>query len=181
MESITFILEHPAVLHPMVVHFPIAFLVTALFFEFLRFISKKETVKIFAEWMIYLGALSAVVAVGAGWIAAESLGHDSPNHDLVHVHRDIMMTMSTGLILTALALIFFQGFRDGVARKWLLAIVIALTTIMAVGADKGGQLVYKYGVGVNPEIIITPKDSQSSDTSNHVNKNGDNDEDGHSH
>lgn len=153
MDGLTFIFENLAVIHPMAVHFPVTFLVTGLLFESIRYFSKNEMVKVFAEWMIYLGAVAALGAVGAGWIAAESLGHDSPGHDFVHVHRDIMVSMTVGLVLTALALFFFKGFRNGPMRKGLLVILVILTGVMAVGADKGGQLVYKYGTGVNPDII----------------------------
>lgn len=66
-----------AVIHPMVVHLPIAYILTALLFELIRSITKNERVKVFAEWMIYLGAASAIAAVGAGFLAAEPDDHHS--------------------------------------------------------------------------------------------------------
>ncbi|MBF0384139.1 MAG: DUF2231 domain-containing protein, partial [Magnetococcales bacterium] len=162
MDSLAFILENPAVLHPMAVHLPIAYLVTALFIEILGSVSKREHLKVFTEWMVYLGAVTAVVAAGAGWIASESLGHDSPGHDLVHLHRDFMVSMTVGLVLTALSLFFFKVFRNGSMRKGLLPILVFLTGIMFIGADKGGQLVYKHGTGVNPAIIKTPDNGASA-------------------
>ncbi|MBF0590077.1 MAG: hypothetical protein HQL53_13225, partial [Magnetococcales bacterium] len=90
-------IDNLAVIHPMAVHLPIAYLLTAVLFELIRTVTGNERAKVFAEWMIYLGALSAMVAVGAGFVAAETLGHDSPGHDLVHVHRNIMIGMTSGL------------------------------------------------------------------------------------
>ena len=141
------------VLHPMVVHFPIALLMTALFFELIRTISKKDSVKTCAEWMTYLAAASAIVAVGAGYLAAESLGHDSSGHDLVHDHRNIMIGMTTGLVLTALLLAWSDRFRNGSLRGGLVVVLVLLAGVMAFGADKGGRLVYEFGTGVNPALF----------------------------
>ncbi len=149
-------IENLALLHPMVVHLPITYVLTALLFEAIRFFTRNERVKLFAEWMVYLGAVAAIAAVGAGHLAAEHLGHDAPGHDLVHVHRNIMISMTVGLALTAIALALFPRFRNGSMRQGLLVALVALTGVMAYGADKGGQLVYRYGTGVDPRAFHVP-------------------------
>lgn len=148
--------DNPTVLHPVVVHLPITYVLTALLFEAIRFFTRNERVKVFAEWMVYLGAVAAIAAVGAGYLAAEYLGHDAPGHDLVHVHRNVMLSMTAGLLLTAMALALFPRFRNGPLRQGLLVVLVVLTGVMAFGADKGGQLVYRYGTGVDPRALRQP-------------------------
>ncbi len=157
-----------AVIHPMVVHLPIAYLLTAFLFELIRYFTNNERVKVFAEWMVYLGAASAIAAVGAGFLAAESLGHDSPGHDLVHIHRDIMVSMTVGFVLLALALALIKQFRDGPFRKGLVVLLTLLTGLMAFGADKGGQLVYQHGTGVNPAILKSQDTPENQATHGHA-------------
>jgi uncharacterized membrane protein len=139
------------VIHPMVVHFPIAYLMTSIAVELAFVVTKRDGLRVAAHWLVYLGALSAMAAVGAGYLAAETLGHDSPGHDLVHDHRNIMVAMTIGLFLTAIALAALKIFREGKFRKALLPILLVLGGVMAFGADKGGTLVYTYGTGVNPQ------------------------------
>ncbi|OSM04126.1 DUF2231 domain-containing protein [Magnetofaba australis] len=134
-------------LHPMVVHFPIAYVATAIFSEAAWLITRKEGFRLTAQWLVFLGAGSALIAAGAGWVAAETLGHDSPGHDLVHDHRDVMLTFTALLTVVALALTAFKGFRRGAGRKWLAPLLVALVGVMGYGADKGGNLVYRHGVG----------------------------------
>ncbi len=38
-------------IHPMVVHLPITYLLTALLFELIRIVTGSERGKVFAEWM----------------------------------------------------------------------------------------------------------------------------------
>lgn len=53
-------------IHPMLVHFPIAFLNGFFLMEVIGFISKREEFRAAARWMLYLGTLGALVAVAAG-------------------------------------------------------------------------------------------------------------------
>ena len=156
MENISPDIENLAIIHPMVVHFPITYVLTALLFELIQTFTGNKQVKVFAEWMVYLGAVSSIAAVSAGYLAAETLGHDAPGHDLVHIHRNIMVSMTVGLVSIAIALASFQHFRNGPLRKALVIALVVLTGMMAFGADKGGQLVYQHGTGVNPKILKTP-------------------------
>jgi len=70
--------------HPMFVHFPIAFFLGALAMELVA-IWVHERFHFVATWMLYLAALSAVVTATTGFlamnqIAAASGGHAAPGH-----------------------------------------------------------------------------------------------------
>ncbi len=157
--------EHTLNIHPLFVHFPIALTLVALLFEGWYWVQKQDHLRQSATTLIYLAALAAVVTVLTGLQAADTLGHDSPGHDLVHVHRDIMFWY-TG-IMAVLALVnvaLARGYLPAVAPQWrkLGRPVLLLTAaiILVVGADRGGQLVFQYGTGVKVESTAAPVTSQ---------------------
>lgn len=157
--------ENTLTIHPLFVHFPIALTLVALLFEGWYWVQRKDHLRQSATSLIYLAALAAVVTVLTGLQAADSLGHDSPGHDLVHVHRDIMLWY-TG-IMAVLALVnvaLARGYLPSVAAHWrrLGRPVLLLTAaiVLVVGADRGGQLVFQYGTGVNLESTATPETGQ---------------------
>jgi len=76
-------------IHPMLVHFPIALLNAFVIMELLAYLLKKEELRIAATWMLYLGTVGALGAVGAGFAAAGSVPHDSEIHAIMIRHRNI--------------------------------------------------------------------------------------------
>ena len=141
--------EHP--LHPMFVHFPIALFPTALLFQFLAAWRHKARFGEVAKWLLYLGTVGAIVAVATGFLEASELGHDSPGHEFVHVHRDFMVVTTVLAILVSTAC-WLVGKRRSARLQWgLTAAMVALVVVLAVGAEKGGSLVYQYGTGVRWE------------------------------
>ena len=151
-------LDNTLTIHPLFVHFPIALTLVALLFEGWYRVQRKDHLRQTATSLIYLAALAAGVTALTGLLAADTLGHDSPGHELVHVHRDIMYWY-TG-IMAVLALVnvaLARGYLPAVAAHWrkLGRPVLLLTAaiVLVVGADRGGELVFQYGTGVNPEAL----------------------------
>lgn len=150
-------------LHPMVVHFPIAFWVAATVVWGIGLVGSDD-----ATWKVGLrlhwaGAVSAVLALTMGFWAANKMGHDSPGHDLVHVHRNLMVT-TTALGISVAA---FGAWRLNKKIRWRVPLFIAsllLSGILAAGADRGAALVYGYGVGVS---------TSSSETFDHAHGHAD--------
>ncbi len=142
--------------HPLFIHFPIALTCTALLFEVLYFTRKSDQWRLTATALIYLAALSAVVTVITGYRAADILGHDAPGHDLVHGHRDIMLWFTGILVVLAAANAFLS--RPPLADKVPIwpklgrpLLLLAAVVVLLIGADRGGQLVFRHGMGVRME------------------------------
>ena len=140
-------------IHPLFVHFPIALTLAAIPLIFYSFFTGQEGPMNTAAMMIYLAAISAVVTAATGLMASNALGHDTPGHDLVHTHRDIMYWY-TGLI-TILALVNYFIRRDG-APDWVshwgtkavrMVLLFSATALLIFGADRGALLVFGHGVG----------------------------------
>jgi uncharacterized membrane protein len=146
-------------LHPLLIHFPIAFFLGALALEGLA-VLRSEKFHFAATCMLYLGTLSALAALPTGFIAANIVaatdprGHDSPGHDFIHIHRNWMVaTTLFGIVLSAY-LFWINERGKWRSQRWRLLLgLVFLAFLVAMGADRGARLVFEFGTGVNPEII----------------------------
>lgn len=134
----------------MVVHLPIAFWVVASAAWALSVVAKKNEPWRFGLWLHTLGAVGAAVAVGFGYWATNKMGHDSPGHDLVHVHRDLML-VATGVSIALTGIAWWKHDARGPWRLALTAGSLLLLGVMTLGADRGAALVFAYGIGVADE------------------------------
>lgn len=146
-------------MHPLFVHFPIALTITALLFEVVRLFRPGERWAQLATILIYIAAVSSVATVVSGYRAADILGHDAPGHDLVHVHRDIMLSFTGLIVAVAVADIVLARIRlEGLLKLWYkLArplLLVAAAVVLVLGADRGGQLVFQHGAGVRMNLSI---------------------------
>lgn len=146
-------------IHPLFVHFPIAFFLGALFMEAVA-VLRDQRFHLVATWMLYLGALSAVIAAATGFIAENSLaassplGHGAPYHDEIHVHQYWMIATTLFGILLALYLFWINRRAKWVSHRWgLLFGMLILSALVTLGADRGARLVFEFGTGVNPAVL----------------------------
>ena len=133
--------------HPLLVHFPIAFIYGAALLYFLASISASERLKWTALWMLMLGALAAAAALASGFYAAPGLMvSQSVRHELLRHHKHLMVASSAATgVLTVWAIATRPMPTRG--RYLFLAGLIAVMCLIAAGADLGGEMVYGYNAG----------------------------------
>ncbi len=133
--------------HPLVVHFPIALLLTALFLDGLALALRRPAIHRVALWNLCLGTLGAAVAVLTGLQAAQIAKHSFAIHQVMELHRKLgIATLVLGVLIVGWRL--FR--RDRLTtRDRLLTFVIMLVMAgtLAFGAHLGGRMVYEFGVG----------------------------------
>lgn len=149
LESLLPGVQHLQNIHPLVVHFPIAFLVGAALFYFMSWIFRNQTFAATAFLLLILGTLSAGAAVGTGLYGEEGvMVSRSVREHLLETHEKIMLvTLGMGIILSAWALMARPFPKKG--RLLFLLLFIVLLGIMTVGADYGARMVYDYNAGGN--------------------------------
>lgn len=153
-------------IHPMLVHFPIVLWVSALALWALGVARSRSDLFRFGTWLLTIGTLAAVITLISGYLAADGLGHDSPGHDFVHVHRDFMLVATIlGAVVTALAWLLRRR-QDRLIRWSLVAALLALNAVTTLGADRGALLVYGYGMGTAQQA------PPSSEPASHDNDDG---------
>lgn len=159
-------------IHPMLVHFPIALLNAFILMELLAYLLKKEELRSAATWMLYLGTLGALGAVGAGFVAAGSVPHDSEIHTIMTRHRNFGVTV----LCLSLILSIFRFIAIDKARTVQFLIGIITVVTMTFGADLGGLMVYKYGVAVQAVPRHEEHDHSASGKNHSVVESKDDDE-----
>jgi uncharacterized membrane protein len=137
--------------HPIVVHFPLALVVTAavllLAARLLRHETHVQTLATVGTWNLCLGAVAALFALGTGLAAVLGLHLDPSAHQAIVLHAKWAVFTSVAVLLLA---VWRGAGSDQRSRpSWLFVAVLLLATgAMIVTGYRGGQNVYRHGVGV---------------------------------
>ncbi len=142
---------HP--IHPMLVVFPIAFLLATLVTDFIYINTQEPGWAIASMWLVATGVITALAAALAGF--ADFFGDSR-----VRAIRDAWRHMIGNLIAVTLAAISW-GLRvtEGPAEAvlpWGLTLSVLIAGILAYTGWKGGELAYRHRVGVRNEVPETP-------------------------
>ena len=150
-------------LHPFLVHFPIALLVTAVIIDWAGIMSRPATRTPFTTALYLAGTLTLVGTFLTGRDAAQTVLLPGMAHAVVEDHR----AWATGCLwvfvgVTALRL-GLRGQRK--TTRSYVRLLLATGGLVGVAllvqtADLGGQLVYKYGVGTR--FVAVQPDRHSS-------------------
>ena len=136
-------------IHPLVVHFPIALLISFFLVDFIGSVFKKPTAREAASYLLYLGTLSALFAVIAGFIAAQSVQHGGGVPEIMENHKLLgLSVLSLSTFLSAWRLISYKSLK-GSANVFYLLLSLVLCFLISFGADLGALMVYKHGVSVD--------------------------------
>jgi len=135
-------------IHPLLVHYPIAFLTAFFALDLLGTLAKKDSWRRVAGWLLHMGTVGAALAVAAGLIAEGSVAHGGNSHEIMETHEKI----GIAVLILSLALSVWRGggerFPKGAANTLHLIFAGLLFGLICLGADLGGMMVYKYGVAV---------------------------------
>lgn len=134
-------------IHPLFVHFPIAFFAGFFLLDLLGSWKDKPQWRYAASCMLYLGTIMSIFTVLAGFSAADSVEHDEAVHDIMETHEHI----GVYVLLLAFLLTFWRAKRwfKGSAfwNRVFLGLSAGLCLLISFGADLGGLMVYGHGVG----------------------------------
>ena len=140
-------LDHP--LHPMIVHFPIALLITSVLFDAASHIFKRESLRDGALWLLVLGLIGGIAAAIAGDWAEEAAEKAGIAESLIKTHESLaFVTLGIFGVLFLWRIFMRNQFSGQLLAIYLLVATIGVGTLSATGYY-GGDLVYKHGAGVN--------------------------------
>lgn len=136
----------------MVVHFPLALVVTAaLLLVAARLLRQERHAAILATvgtWNLCLGAVAALFALATGLAAVIDLHVGAAAHQAISLH--VKWAIFTSLALVLLAVWRGAGVAQESRPSWLFIVVlVAATAALVVTGYRGGENVYAYGIGVN--------------------------------
>lgn len=139
----------------MVVHFPLALTVTAsALLLAARLFRRPELAAVLAQvgtWNLCLGAALAVIALGTGLAAILDLDVSTAAHASISTHAK--WAIFTTLALVLLAVWRGAGTESRSRPGWLFVIVLlAATSALIITGYRGGQNVYRFGIGVEATV-----------------------------
>lgn len=152
--------------HPIFVHFTVALLSIAVLLSVLvRFMpaSKlREQWQLVAQWNLWLGAGITVFTVVAGVLAYNSVVHDTPSHEAMTDHRN--WALVTAALFIGLAIWSWLRVRANKTQGTLLLVGLLLGgVLLASTAWRGGEAVYRFGLGVMSLPKVDSHDHASAD------------------
>jgi uncharacterized membrane protein len=138
--------------HPMVVHFPLALVVTAAFVLVAARLLRQErhaaTLATVGTWNLCLGALAALFALATGLATVLDLHVGLAARQALSLH--VKWAIFTTLALVLLAVWRGAGVAQESRPSWVFIVVLtAATAALIMTGYRGGQNVYQYGIGVN--------------------------------
>lgn len=137
--------------HPILVHFTVALLNVSVGFFILAWVWNRHRWRDqwlhAAHWNLWVGAGFSLITVMAGWIAFNSVAHDPPSHAAMTIHRNWGLTSLAWILPFTLWSI--GRYRTGKEpNKTFIVVALIMLGLLASTGWRGGELVYRYGLGV---------------------------------
>lgn len=142
--------------HPIFVHFTVALFSSSFILYVLAywtahtkwkskiFASEFETV---ARWCLWVAALMTIATVSAGFYAYYTVKHDTISHAVMTVHRNWALATAAAIFLMASWAVWRYVKHKGLTLSFIIALLIVQGLLLTT-AWYGGELVYRYGIGV---------------------------------
>ena len=141
---------HP--IHPMVVHFPIALLITSVVFDFLAMRWRHKSFQDAGFYTLIAGLLGAAVAVLTGAMAEEVAEDKGIPESVLEIHEALgYATLLFFIGLLALRLLMRWKLIKEIPALYL-AMGVAGIMILSAAGYFGGSLVYDFGAGVSMPV-----------------------------
>lgn len=135
----------PEHLHPMVVHFPIALFLTAMGLEVASLLLNKKGQHQSALTLFIFAAFIMPLVVKTGQLEAAKLGL---NHPLLNQHRQYAVWLMWTSLMSLPVLWFAKREMKKHFRFIFIICLLGASILVSLTADKGGDMVYRYGVGI---------------------------------
>jgi uncharacterized membrane protein len=146
--------------HPVVVHFPLALIVTAAFCLTAAFAVPKNrhapALATVGTWNLCIGAVAVLVALATGLGAATGLHIDAAAHQAVSAHVKSAFVTAVLVLLATLWRSVGVPAPTRPSSVFMVLLWVATLSLLVTGY-RGGQNVYVHGVGVEAAQVLPAK------------------------
>jgi uncharacterized membrane protein len=140
--------------HPFFVHFSVALLSVATGFYVLATVFKENRLQprwlTVAHWNFGVGLGMTILTLLFGLLAFNAVGavgHSTVAHEAMVRHRDIALATASGFGLLGLVALWHRA-SSHYPSWWFTGLLVLCFGLLMVTGLRGGELVYRYGVGV---------------------------------
>ena len=147
--------------HPIFVHFTVTFITVMAILQLVIWFKPQSehmvSMLLVQKVLMIITSVTVLVTLFTGWGAYNSVAHDTPSHMAMTDHKNWAFTTASVFLLAAI-LYFVNADR----RKSVVGLLlVASGALVGVTGFKGGEVVYRYGLGV----MSLPQVSASADGS----------------
>lgn len=137
--------------HPMLVHFPIAFLLGGVILDLYAWWRGSPGLVRIATGLLVAGVAAGVLTALAGWLAMETVpAHTEQAHGLMQWHMYLQLA-TLGMFAVAV----YLRWRDRASSPGSTSRILGWVAVigLTVGSAFGGYIVYHGGAGVEPKLL----------------------------
>jgi uncharacterized membrane protein len=140
-------------LHALLNDFPIALLVTAVFFDILALATRRVGLRLVSFSLLLVGALGAVAAVVSGLQAEDHIDHGEAVHQAMETHEKVAL-ISLGVFGVLALWRLFRERRMGAAERSVtfIASLGGVGVLFATGLY-GGRLMFEHAAGIPSKVL----------------------------
>jgi len=160
MEDFDWIFQFLGRLQPLIVHFPIGLLVVALFFELLTIGKKRSGLREGIRWMVYLGAIFAVIGAIFGWLLRTK---DDYTGELVDFHQNMGVATAVLAGITALLLRLKASGKLPNILPYRSGLVLTVVCLTIAGNPKESELFRRISLSQDHDDVMPKKGAHWSD------------------
>ena len=139
-------LPYIQLIHPKVIHFPIALFLGAMGMEVLSLVFKKDNLHRSAFHMYILATVITPFVVLTGLQEAE---HLHLGHPVLTIHRNFALLTMWGSLVSLPILWLAKKKSEKVLRIIFIIFLLMIVGLVSITGHNGGRMVYEYGVGVD--------------------------------
>jgi uncharacterized membrane protein len=140
-------------LHAALNDLPTALLVTAVFFDLLAYLTRRQVFRQVALWTLLVGVVGAGAAVLSGLQAEEHIDHGEAVHQLMETHEDLALITLGVFAVLALWRIVREKRMASAERAVVVALsLVGMGLVMATGVY-GGKLVFEHAAGIKSPVL----------------------------
>lgn len=147
---------HP--IHPMLVTFPIAFLIGALATDLAWSGTRDPFWAEMSKWLLLAGIVMGVLAALAGFTDYVSRA-EVRSHIAAHFH---FAGNAVALVLAIVNLVLRWNDPAAAVLPWGLVLSAVTTGLLGLTGWLGGELAYRFGIGQMTEVGVTPYEPPST-------------------
>lgn len=169
-----------SLLHPMIVHFPIALLIVGLLFDAIGLFAKNEFYSKAAFYLLILGTLGVIAAYFSGNAAGEGISEEGTLKQAIELHEDAASLTLWLMVLASAARIVMMLIKKytGAFKYFTFGLFLIGVLSIARTGFYGGELVFKHAAGVKLNLGFDVNTFNSDqNTNSQAPKNKDNNED----
>jgi uncharacterized membrane protein len=136
-------------IHPMLLHFPLALLSVSVLCDFVGVVAKNGELHRVGWWTLLLGSFGLLATILSGLLAEKAVTIVGPAKETFTTHEQFAFVSAS--VFATLLLWRIGAKRHLPAKKEILYLAVGIGGVVMLfwGAWHGGELVYRFGVGVS--------------------------------